>query len=362
MRRADVIVVGGGLTGAATAWWLARQGRDVVLLERFEPGHVRGSSHGGVRIFRFAYPDADYVALARRALELWRVVEDEAGEVLVELTGGIDFGWPEGVTAVAACLAAQGADHELLAAAAARERFAGFAFDGPVLFQPEGGRCYADRSVAALARLAAGHGAEVRHGEGVESVTVAGDEAVVRTAVDEYRAPAVVVAAGAWVGKLLGGLVSLPPLRVTREQPAHFRPVDTAAVWPSFIEHAPDAAFSTYGLFEPGIGLKFGEHQVGAVVDPDTRGFDADPDGLERITAHARRLLPGVAPEPIGFDTCLYTTTANDDFVIDRVGPIVVASPCSGHGFKFGPATGELVARVALGEIEAPPRFRLPKG
>lgn len=362
MRRADVIVVGGGLIGAATAWWLASAGRDVVLLEQFEAGHERGSSHGGVRIFRFAYPEADYVALAREALELWRQLEAESGETLLELTGGIDFGWEIGVRAVADCLAAQGARFDLLSVEAARERFAGFAFDGPVLFQPEGGRCHAARSVAALARLAAERGAEVRYEEPVQSIGVDGSAGVVRTAVEEYRAPAVVVAAGGWVTGLLAGIpgLTLPPLRVTQEQPAHFAPRDAGVVWPSFIEHAPNAAFSTYGLLEPGVGVKFGEHQVGPVVDAATRSLAIDPGAVERLRGHARRVLPGVDPDPVAVDTCLYTTTANDDFVIDRVGPITVASACSGHGFKFGPATGRLVAEVALGRIDSPPRFRLP--
>jgi sarcosine oxidase len=182
---------------------------------------------------------------------------------------------------------------------------------------------------------------------------------VVRTDVDEYRARAVVVAAGAWVPKLLGGRLPLPPLRVTREQPVHFRALEPDQRWPSFIEHAPEASFTTYGLLSPGEGVKLGEHMVGPVVDADHVDRTPDPAATARVVAHARRYLPGVDPVPTQVETCLYTTTANEDFVIDRRGPLTVASPCSGHGFKFGPATGELVARVAVGEVTAPPRFRL---
>lgn len=358
MRRADLVVVGAGVNGAATAWWAARSGLDVVLLDRFEAGHDRGSSHGGVRIFRFAYPQAEYVALAQQARRLWRLVEEETGETLLEETGGIDFGWQPGVAATAAALAAAGAPHELLGPQEAAERFAGFAFDGPVLFHPNGGRSWAARSVAALTRAAAAHGAEVRFEEPVERIEVRGDEALAHTATDTFRTGRLVVAAGAWVADLLAGLVPLPRLRVTLEQPAHFRPLEDGLRWPSFIEHAADAAFSTYGLFEPGVGVKLGEHQVGPEVHPDRRGFEPDPVALARVSAHARRMLPGVEPIPVAVDTCLYTTTDDDDFVIDRVGPITVASACSGHGFKFGPATGRLIVEVA-GGAPPPPRFAL---
>ncbi|MEZ5233330.1 MAG: FAD-dependent oxidoreductase [Acidimicrobiales bacterium] len=358
MARVDMVVVGAGVVGAATAWWAARQGLDVVVLERFEAGHQRGSSHGGVRIFRFAYPQADYVQLAQEALVGWRTLEDETGEVLLEQTGAIDFGWAPGVRATADALAACGAAHQWLAVEEARERFAGFRFDGPVLFHPDGGRSWAARSVAALARSAGAHGADVRYETPVERIEVLGDTATVHTASGSLQTGRLVVAAGAWVTDLLDGLVALPRLRVTCEQPAHFRPLDARHVWPSFIEHASEAAFTTYGLFEPGVGVKLGEHQVGPEVHPDRRSFEPDPVGLERIRAQAQRLLPGVDPEPVAVDTCLYTITDDDDFVIDRVGPITVASACSGHGFKFGPATGRLVCDVAAGGA-TPARFAL---
>ncbi|MFN0026069.1 MAG: N-methyl-L-tryptophan oxidase [Acidimicrobiales bacterium] len=362
MRRADLVVVGGGLVGSATAWWAARSGLDVVMLERFEAGHQHGSSHGGTRIFRLAYPQVDYVRLAHRALELWRQLEDEADETLLELTGGIDLGHGPSVTATAAGLSAAGERVEWLDAAAATERWPGFAFTGPVLFQPEGGRCWAERSVAALARRATAHGAEVRYQEPVRSLAVVDGHGEVRTDLDTYRAPQVVLAAGAWVADLaqMSGLVGLPPLVVSREQPAHFAPIDAASAWPSFIEHSGQGAFVTYGLQEPGLGIKLGEHMVGPAIHPDRRSFEIDPVALGRISDHAQRLLPGVHPEPVAVDTCLYTSTANEDFVIDRRGPFTVASACSGHGFKFGPATGELVAEVALGRRATLARFALP--
>jgi sarcosine oxidase len=359
MRRADMVVVGAGVVGAATAWWAAAAGFDVVLLERYELGHRHGSSHGGVRIFRQAYPDPLYVALANEARELWRRLEGESGETLLELTGAIDLGHPPGVQATAAALAAAGVPHEVLTPEAAAERFAGFAFSGPVLFHPGGGRCWAARSVSAFVRAAVANGCELHERAAVRAITPHGEEADVATDDETYRSARVVVAAGAWVADVLDGMVRLPPLRVTREQPVHLRPLEPTTEWPSFIEHAPHKPFDTYGLLEPGVGLKLGEHMTGPVVHPDRRSFEPDEAALERMRAHARRLLPGVDPEPVAVDTCLYTSTGNEDFVIDRVGPLTVASACSGHGFKFGPATGALVADVALGRRPAPDRFRL---
>ena len=141
--------------GSATAWHLARRGRSVALLERFEQGHVRGSSHGGSRIFRLAYDDPQYVHLARAALAGWRELEEDAGEDLLDLTGGVDHGEAAAVDRVAAALTGSGAAFEVLAPGAAAERWPGLRFDGQVLFSPEGGRCRSDATVAALQRRVA---------------------------------------------------------------------------------------------------------------------------------------------------------------------------------------------------------------
>lgn len=358
-ERWDAIVVGAGAMGSATAWWLARRGRAVLLLERFEQGHVRGSSHGGTRIFRFAYPDLDYVRLAQAALPLWRELEDDAGVPLLDVTGGIDHGDPVAVEAVADAMAASGATHELLPSAAAEERWPGFRFDGPVLWSPDAGRSRADDAVRALQDRAAAWGADVRFGEGAESVDVHGDEAVVRTAAGEHRAPVAVVTAGSWVAKLLGAKVALPPTAVTREQPVHYPVADPAdeATWPSFIHHTDPW---TYGLLTPGQGVKVGLHHTGALVDPDERTFEIDTALVGRVTEYVERWLPGLVPEPQFPTTCLYTTMPTSDFVLDRCGPIVVGSPCSGHGFKFTPVVGRILADLAEGGPGPGGRFSLP--
>lgn len=136
--------------GASAAWWLALRGHDVVVLEQFEAGHERGSSHGATRVFRHAYPDAHYVRMAREALPLWRELEAEAGATLLELTGAADHGPPAAVDQIAAALIGESVAREQLRPSAAAERWPGMGFDQAVLFHPEAGRCLADATVAAL--------------------------------------------------------------------------------------------------------------------------------------------------------------------------------------------------------------------
>ncbi len=343
MNRVDAVVVGAGAMGSSAAWWLARRGHSVVLLEQFEAGHDRGSSHGGTRIFRFAYPDLAYVRMAQAALPLWRELEAESGRTLVETTGAVDHGDPTSVRAVAEALAAAGAPHELLGVEAAGERWPHMRFEGEVLFHPDGGRCLAGAAVATLQAGAAAHGADVRFGVGPAAVSTEGDGVVVRTRDEEWSAPVAVVTAGSWLPKLFPGRWAM---RVTREQVQHFAAaagVDPAS-WPSFIHHRTPWA---YGLFTPGEGMKVAEHHVGPEVDPDVEDRSADEALVGRARAYAAEWFPGVDPEPVHLARCLYTTTADERFVLERHGPLVIGSPCSGHGFKFTPLVGRMLADLA---------------
>ncbi|MFI2754381.1 FAD-dependent oxidoreductase [Cellulomonas sp. P22] len=388
-QDAEVVVVGGGAMGSATAWALARQGVRVVLLERFEPGHVRGASHGVGRIFRLGYADPLHVRLAQHAHGWWDVLQAESGEQLLTLNGCVDHGPAAALRQLTQTLTECDVPFEYLTAREAHARWPGMRFDDRVVFQPVAGRAHADRTVATLQSEAVRHGAQVRHGVRVLGIDVVPDGVVVRVAaeapsargghpaatpgdVEELRAATVVVAAGAWSEGLLAGVPgfeALASLVVTQEQPAHFPVRDAALVaddsWPSFIHHVdPQAhaeargelgadddypALGVYGHHTPGVGIKVGHHGTGPVVDPDARDFAAEPMRLAALREYVDAWFPGVdssVPEPV---SCTYTTTPDGLFVLDRVGPVVVGGGFSGHGFKFTPGIGQVLAALATG-------------
>lgn len=357
----DVVVVGGGVMGSAAAWQLASRGAGTVLLERFEPGHVRGASHGASRIFRFAYPDPFYVRLAVEALPAWRDIEAAAGAGLLDVTGGVDHGTDAAVAAVAEALQVAGVPGQWLDPAEAARRWPGLRFDGHVLFHAASGRLHADAAVAALQKLAVTAGARVHHHVRVTGI---GDGEVVTEAGDTYRSERVVVCTGAWTERLLGERLQLPPLRVTQEQPLYFAPAPSLASgeWPSFIHYRGDgvAPFGLcYGLRTPGEGIKVGFHQSGPECDPDARDFAPEAMRLNVLRDYVREWLPGADAQAWTPISCTYTSTPTEDFVIDAVGDLVVGAGFSGHGFKFAPVVGRMLADLALGGTRPPERFAL---
>ena len=339
-ERVDVVVVGAGAHGSATAWWLAKEGRSVVLLEQFEPGHRRGSSHGGSRIFRVAYDDPWYVELAREALVLWWELEMASGATLLDQTGGLDWGDETSVAAVAKALDEAGLDHEMLDPGAARDRWPGFAFATPVLFSPDAGRLRADLTMSVLHNLVP----DVRYGVAVDGVE---EGRVVLEDGHRIECGATVVTAGAWVKDFAPDL----PLQVTQEQVFHFAPRD-GTLWPSFIHHGEPAV---YGLETLGEGVKVAEHHTGTQLDhPDSRDFQVDAFKRERLVDFVRSHIPGLAPTPVTEATCLYTSTPDESFVLERRdGNVVIGSACSGHGFKFTPAIGRRLATMAIEALDS---------
>ena len=341
----DVVILGAGAMGSATAWWLARRGRDVVLVEQFEQGHVNGSSHGSSRIFRLAYYDPAYVRKAQEALPLWRELEADTGRTLLDTTGGIDHGDPRSVDAVTSALRTSGAAHEVIPMEAAAERWPGMRFEGDVLFHPDGGRCHADDAVRAPQDRAAALGADVRFGTGPARLRATSQGVDVDAAGETISAPVAVVTAGAWVRGVVGETLA-PDVKVTQEQIQHFAPrVD--GEWPSFIHHRQPWV---YGLLAPDEGVKVAEHHVGPVVDPDRRP-PRDTAAEAAVVHYVEHWFPGLDPMPVHVAECLYTTTPDESFVVERRGPLVIGSPCSGHGFKFTPLIGRRLADLAC-----PPR------
>lgn len=363
-EHVDHVVVGGGVMGAATAWQLARRGRQVVLLERFGRGHVRGASHGASRIYRNTYARPEYLDLVQEAFDLWRVLEDEAPAVgeLLTITGGVSQG-SLASREVADAFVERGIPHEWLSAADAHARWPGLAFEGDVLHETStAGRLHADRAVEAFLQAATAAGARVLHETPVHAVEEAADVVRVVTDAGTWHAPSAVVAVGAWTSGLLTGFPELADrLVVTQEQPAHFalRPDAPAAdLWPSFT-HDPAAPHpwpsGVYGLATPGEGIKVGFHGVGPRTDPDRRTFTPEPGQLRQLRDYVSRWVPGADPDHLVPISCTYTTTPDHDFVLDRRGRLVVAAGFSGHGFKFAPAVGRVLADLASEPVSVPP-------
>lgn len=377
MYDVETVVVGGGAMGSATAWQLASRGRSVALLERFAPGHVNGASHGASRNFNTAYADPTYVGMLAESLALWRELEAESATSLLDQVGVVNHGPNPAFDAMVAARAQVGFASEFLTPQAAAERWPGIRFDGRVLHTPEAGRLNADAAVTALQAQAASAGADVRHSTRVRRIEVVDSENVrVITDTQVIRCRRVVVTVGAWTTRLLDGLLAVPTLAVTQEQPAHFALADQSAhaaslastEWPGF-NHSFDAAQARYGywysqiygLYTPGEGVKVGWHGVGPRTDPDARSFTPEAVQLAALQRYVREWLPGADADVLEPISCTYTTTANENFILDRVGPVVVGAGFSGHGFKFTPAVGRILADLATTDAPAPGLFSLSR-
>jgi sarcosine oxidase len=323
---ADVAVVGAGVNGLATAHALVRDGHDVVVYEQFGLGHSRGSSHGRSRIFRFAYPEAHWVRLAVEALEGWRALEAESGEELLVLDGLLELIGPDGVSSAEA-LAEVGVEFELLGRDEAEQRFGVAAGDGAtVLHQPEAGIVRSDRALRAFL-----HGLRIEEGHKVESL-------------DDVEEPVVVVTAGPWARSLLEPAGIELPVIETRETVAFFA---YDGRLPSVVAEIETRGHGFYALADPDYGLKVGSHMRGKPDDPNqVRG--PDNGTVQEIVDWTNERFPHAGRDPLYAETCFYTTTDDERFILERHGRIVVGSACSGHGFKFAPAVGKRLAALAV--------------
>jgi sarcosine oxidase len=347
----DAIVVGAGAVGLAAARELARAGHDVLVLEQLAVGHANGSSHGSTRIFRVTYDQAEWVRLAQEALPLWRELEQDAGTELVTATGALDLG--RDLATLTSALDAGSAPYELLSASEVATRF-GIAVDSePVLLQPEGGVCWASRTLDAFRAGAERHGARTAEGQRAHSLEPRGGSVRVDTSLGPIDARVAVVAAGAWARPLLATAGIDLPVTVTRETAAYFELAEPDPV-PSLIDWRPFAA-SEWGLARaaPPYALMAGDgllkaalHHAGREADPDETSAPDEPV-VRCLADWVARTFALKRPEPVGAETCLYTSTADERFVLERHGPIVVGSACSGHGFKFAPAVGRRLAELA---------------
>lgn len=374
IATADVAVVGLGGLGSATAYWLARAGVSVVGIERFELGHVRGASHDHSRIIRRSYHTPGYVELTAAAYEAWSAVERDGGTTLVTRTGGIDLFPADAAIAPEPYLASLDAcavEHEWIDANEIRRRWPAFdrgtVVDESVraIYSDETGIVPAGPATAELQRLARAHGATLLDRTRVESVTPAGGEVTLTidgvTDRGTVRCGAVVVCADAWTNQLLEPLGHRLSMGVTREQVSYFPTTDVDDLRPGrfpvwiWMDDPSFYGFPTFGPTDVADCAKGAEDCGGAEVDPDIRTFEPDPD----MEARLRAFMAGLVGDRFGHPrttTCLYTLTADRDFVVDRLPdhPEVSVGLGAAHGFKFAAWFGRTLAGLATGAAAGP--------
>jgi len=361
-KRYDAIVVGLGAMGSATAYHLARRGRSVLAFDQFTPPHARGSSHGETRIIREAYFEhPSYVPLLQRAYALWHELEHNAGDTLFVATGGLMLGTPDSAIVSGALRSARehALRHEYLTAREVRSRFPALRPDDDMVavLEPRAGVLFPERCVAAHLELARRGGAHLRCDERVLRYEAGADGVRVFTAQAHFDAATLIVTAGAWAARLLPDLKL--PLQVERQVLYWFEP---AAAAPFLPDRCPvhlwqfDGQHFFYGFPDmrgsagAGTGVKVARHHDGVLVDPDTVDRAVSADEAAAMRSIVRRYLPG-ADGPLRQATvCVYTNTPDEHFWLDRhpaESQVLIASPCSGHGFKFASVIGEVLADLA---------------
>ena len=358
----DVIIIGLGAMGSAAAYQLSRRGQKVLGLDRYTPPHSLGSSHGGSRIIREAYFEHPlYVPLVQRAYECWRDLEQESGSRLLQQTGGLMIGPPHGSLVAGSLRSAHEhhLPHEELSAAELRRRFPVFrpTDDMVGIFEPRAGVLFPERCIEAFLKLAREQDAQLQFDEPALDWRVDGSSVRIRSEKAEYRAAKLLLAAGPWMPRLLRDLKL--PFDVERtvlywfeaEQNAEAFSPDHLPIYA--MEYEPDRLW--YGFPEQEQGIKVALHHQGRETEPDA----VDPVAPEE-EAHMRELLSRYMPDANGrlldSATCMYTNTSDYNFLIDfhpEHRQVLLASPCSGHGFKFASVIGEILATMLLEEPQS---------
>jgi sarcosine oxidase len=354
----DVIVIGVGGMGSAACHHLARRGQRVLGLERFDVPHAMGSSHGVTRIIRLAYyEDPSYVPLLRRAYELWRELEDVFGEQLLHITGSIDASHADGDVFQGSLRSCQlhDLDHEILTGRELGERFPGFNLpaDHMALLQPEGGFLLSERCIVAHVELAIEAGAEIHARERVLGWESTDAGVLVTTDRGVYRAGRIVVSPGAWIGTLVPELAPLtrPERQVLAWLQPKQRDLFVPARFPVFnltVHEGRYYGFPIYGI----PGVKLGRyHHLEETIEPDA--WEREPRAADEaiIREFAERYVPLATGPAMTLKSCIFTNTPDEHFIVDLLpgdDRVIIASPCSGHGFKFCSVMGEILADLAI--------------
>ena len=359
-EKIDYCVVGAGVVGSSAAYLLAREGKSVALLEQFEFGHDRGSSHGESRITRYSYDHPIYVKMAKRGFPLWAEIMSESGEQIYVQTGGIDLDeiGGKGIQDCKFSLDAENIPYEMIDRDELKKRFPQFNvpenYEG--LYQKDAGILNASLCVRSLQKLAAKHGARLADNAPVMKIEVKGNDIEITTKTQKLIAKHLILCAGGWMGPVLQGWGVDLPLHVSQEQWAFFEAKDPSQFTPDklpiFIQHGGQGSggIGWYGFPIFGRnGVKSAFHQTGPTTTADTRDFEIDEKQLDELHRQMQSFLPDAAGEIIHAGTCLYTNTPDTFFVIDTIPEqknVAFFTGCTGHAFKFGPVIAELLIQL----------------
>lgn len=355
----DVIVVGVGGMGSATLWNLARRGLRVLGLERFDIPHIMGSSHGVTRIIRLPYyEDPAYVPLLRRAYELWRDLEAATGQRVLHTHGSLDAGPEDSQVFQGALQSAQlhGLPHEVLTGAEINTRFPGYRLPAAHrgLLQPEGGYVMSEKAIIAHVMAAHAAGAEIHAREQVLGweASATGEGVTVSTDKGRYQAARLVLTAGAWMADLAPVLAgkAVPERQVLAwlqpVTPSLFQP----ETFPVFNLEVEEGRYYGFPVVEVP-GFKFGRyHHLEERMPAEAMRREVDAADEALLRAFAGRYFPAGNGPTMALRSCIFTNTPDEHFILDHhpaYPQVVLASPCSGHGYKFCSVIGEVLADLS---------------
>lgn len=343
-HEVDVLVIGAGVVGAAATLAVARRGRRVALLESSTLAGAQGSSAGRTRIFTpAAYPDESYLDMGLRALSSWRELERASGERLLRPIGALTTG--AFAEHELPALREAGVKAELLSAEQAMRRFAvSVPDDRPILYQPDAGTIRADRARKVILGLAKAAGAHLFERERARAIGEKGESLRVDTGRRKWRCSSAIVTAGPWSGELLAHAGIELPLEVSCQSVAYLSMRDRddpPVVMMDFVGEEP------FACWDPVYGLKAALHARGPTFRSPPARLAVDERTIDRVIAWARQRFPQRDLERAAVEPCLYTSTPDEQFILERRGRIVIGSACNGQGFQFAPETGERLARLA---------------
>ena len=358
--NSDVIVVGVGGMGSAALWQLARRGIRAVGLERYDIPHAHGSSHGISRIIRLPYyEDPAYVPLLRRAYELWREIEAATRRELLVTTGSIDASPEDDPLFTGALASARQHDlaHEVLTGGEVNARYPGYALPAAhrAVFQPDGGLVASERAIVAHVEAAQALGAEVRAREPMLHWEARGSGVRVTTTKGVYDAERLILTTGAWIGEHAAPLAgqAVPERQVLAWLQPHRPELYAPSRFPVFNLQVDEGRYYGLPIYDVP-GFKFGRYhhreETAGPIDQLAREPDAADEALLR--SFGERYFPHGSGATLALRACLFTNTADEHFIVDHHpdhANVVLASPCSGHGYKFCSVIGEILADLATG-------------